>query len=260
MNIQAFMTLLLSIVCSCMQAQVFDANVVLDFEHVSNNKAIIKNDSTLKVAPDERYLVSKLKYYISQICFKGEKVFIDPTPYLIEDGRNQQIRLTIPSGRYERLAFMLGLDSLLHCSGAQSGDLDPLNDMFWTWNNGYVIFKLEGKYFSSEGRSGKLEHHLGGYREDQKISQAIELKFPEPVVSVEPAVFEVPVPAVEPVSGEAPTVDESVSFFVSLLSDVLNVSGSITINEVPASIVSISLAVKFSNHLFADCASMFEYK
>jgi len=182
MNIQAFMTLLLSIVCSCMQAQVFDANVVLDFEHVSNNKAIIKNDSTLKVAPDERYLVSKLKYYISQICFKGEKVFIDPTPYLIEDGRNQQIRLTIPSGRYERLAFMLGLDSLLHCSGAQSGDLDPLNDMFWTWNNGYVIFKLEGKYFSSGGRSGKLEHHLGGYREDQKISQAIELKFPEPLI------------------------------------------------------------------------------
>ena len=34
---------------------------------------------------------------------------------------------------------------------------------------------------------------------------------PEPVVSVEPAVFEVPVPAVEPVSVEAPTVDASVS-------------------------------------------------
>lgn len=59
---------------------------------------------------------------------------------------------------------------------------------------------------------------------------------PEPVVSVEPAVFEVPVPAVEPVSVEAPTVDESVSPKVTVES---------VIGQMP-----LSRRFEFSNILF----------
>ena len=59
---------------------------------------------------------------------------------------------------------------------------------------------------------------------------------PEPVVSVEPAVFEVPVPAVEPVSVEAPTVDASVSPKVTVES---------VIGQMP-----LSRRFEFSNILF----------
>jgi len=59
---------------------------------------------------------------------------------------------------------------------------------------------------------------------------------PEPVVSVEPAVFEVPVPAVEPVSAEAPTVDASVSPKVTVES---------VIGQMP-----LSRRFEFSNILF----------
>lgn len=59
---------------------------------------------------------------------------------------------------------------------------------------------------------------------------------PEPVVSVEPAVFEVPVPAVEPVSVEAPTVDASVSPKVTV---------ELVIGEMP-----LSRRFEFSNILF----------
>jgi hypothetical protein len=59
---------------------------------------------------------------------------------------------------------------------------------------------------------------------------------PEPVVSVEPAVFEVPVPAVEPVSVEAPTVDESVSPKVTV---------ELVIGQMP-----LSRRFEFSNILF----------
>lgn len=59
---------------------------------------------------------------------------------------------------------------------------------------------------------------------------------PEPVVSVEPAVFEVPVPAVEPVSVEAPTVDASVSPKVTV---------ELVIGQMP-----LSRRFEFSNILF----------
>jgi hypothetical protein len=59
---------------------------------------------------------------------------------------------------------------------------------------------------------------------------------PEPVVSVEPAVFEIPVPAVEPVSVEAPTVDASVSPKVTVES---------VIGQMP-----LSRRFEFSNILF----------
>jgi hypothetical protein len=164
-----------------MQAQVSNASITLEFEHFANNGILHKYDSTLKGPGNEKYLVSKLKYYISHISLKGAEVHTDLTPRLIEVGKNQQVHLSVPPGHYEHLEFMLGLDSLLHCSGAQSGDLDPLYDMFWTWNSGYVIFKLEGRYFSPDGKSGRLEHHLGGYREDQQISKMIDFKLPEPL-------------------------------------------------------------------------------
>jgi hypothetical protein len=68
-----------------------------------------------------------------------------------------------------------------------------------------------------------------------EIPAVIEV-FPEPVVSVEPTVFEVPVPAVEPVSVEAPTVDASVSPKVTLES---------VIGQMP-----LSRRFEFSNILF----------
>ena len=37
----------------------------------------------------------------------------------------------------------LGVDSLRNVTGVQTGALDPAMDMYWTWNTGYVMAKLE---------------------------------------------------------------------------------------------------------------------
>ena len=50
----------------------------------------------------------------------------------------------MPAGNYNSLSFLLGVDSMHNVSGAQTGALDPANDMFWTWNSGYVMAKMEG--------------------------------------------------------------------------------------------------------------------
>ena len=50
---------------------------------------------------------------------------------------------TIPAS-FNRIAFTIGVDSIRNVSGAQTGALDPANGMFWTWNSGYIMAKLEG--------------------------------------------------------------------------------------------------------------------
>ena len=54
------------------------------------------------------------------------------------------LNLYLPEGDYTELQFLLGVDSLHNVSGAQTDDLDPAKDMFWTWNSGYVMAKMEG--------------------------------------------------------------------------------------------------------------------
>jgi len=36
--------------------------------------------------------------------------------------------------------------------------------MFWTWNSGYIFFKLEGNSPVSTQPNGKIEYHIGGFQ------------------------------------------------------------------------------------------------
>ena len=51
------------------------------------------------------------------------------------------------------------------------GDLDPVHGMYWTWQSGYIQFKLEGLLRDSAGER-KLELHLGGFEGENKTSMA----------------------------------------------------------------------------------------
>ena len=50
-------------------------------------------------------------------------------------------------------------------------DLVPTNNMYWTWQSGYINFKLEG-YF--ENRIYR-EYHLGGYAFPNNCLQSITI-------------------------------------------------------------------------------------
>ena len=80
--------------------------------------------------------------------------------------------------RYNRISFTIGVDSARNVSGAQTGALDPLNGMFWTWNSGYVMAKLEGKSSVSSLVNNKMEYHIGGFRGDSSVLRKPVLLFP----------------------------------------------------------------------------------
>jgi hypothetical protein len=155
-------------------------NIVVQFENIANGKKIVLNDSVYTNTFDEKYTVSKLKYYVSNISLMlDRKFYYQKKVNLVDVSKKDSIVLSGAFTHIWKINFTIGVDSILNCSGAQAGALDPLNDMFWTWNSGYVNFKLEGKSENSTAVNKKIEQHIGGYKTPYKTMQTISLALPQ---------------------------------------------------------------------------------
>ena len=74
------------------------------------------------------------------------------------------------------LACDLGVDKKHNTSGANSGDLDPVNGMFWSWQSGYINFKIEGVSPSCDTRKNKFQFHIGGYQTPHQTKRQLSFK------------------------------------------------------------------------------------
>lgn len=140
-------------------------------------------DSTDYTNPfSETYRVRKFKYYISNVAVAfPDGIYKEIDSYhLIDESKTSSLSFIFSAdpNRYHSLMFMLGVDSLKNVSGAQTGPLDPLNDMFWTWNSGYVMAKLEGSSPQSKVVNNKVEFHIGGFSGEDNVLKKILLNFP----------------------------------------------------------------------------------
>ncbi len=149
------------------------------FINTANGKQITLRDSIYSNYFGEQYHINKLKYYVSNIILSGKQIVKNPGNYYLVNAASDDnsIELTIPTGNYNDLQFLLGVDSIRNCSGAQTGALDPMNDMFWTWNSGYVMFKLEGNSTASAADLQRIEHHIGGYKGANNVTTKISFSF-----------------------------------------------------------------------------------
>lgn len=148
--------------------------------HTANGKPVELNSTTYTANNGEEYTIKKLRYYFSNFMLKGNPVQEEMNNYqLIDHARKTTFSIPVLPGQYTRIEWLLGIDSLRHCSGAQEGALDPMNDMFWTWNTGYVVFKLEGTSAASTADRNRIEHHIGGFRFGQNVSTPLAFDFPQ---------------------------------------------------------------------------------
>ena len=94
------------------------------------------------------------------------------------DSSASYIQLSIPSSVYDRITFILGVDSISNVSGAQTGTLDPAKGMFWTWSTGYIMAKLEGNSPVAATPDHVIEYHIGGFKGTENVLRKISLTFP----------------------------------------------------------------------------------
>jgi hypothetical protein len=118
----------------------------------------------------EAYTVNKFQYYISNVKMHKLDNSIQQNEaesyHLINiaDANTQNFSYQINDNEFDAITFYIGVDSLRNVSGAQSGALDPLNGMFWTWNTGYIMAKLEGSSPVSTSPNNAITHHIGGFK------------------------------------------------------------------------------------------------
>jgi hypothetical protein len=162
-----------------------NASIVIHFKAVVNGEPFISGKKYINVF-DEPFSIEKFKFYFCKPAFtnavthtgtpinKNEYFLIDFT-----DSITCSIKLAVRPGKYSKLVFQLGVDSIQNVSGAQTGALDPAKGMFWTWNSGYVMAKLEGSSPVSNQPIHAIAYHIGGFREPNNTVRTITLPFPQ---------------------------------------------------------------------------------
>lgn len=150
--------------------------ITVKFIHTANGRPL-EQESIYTNPFGENYSVSRLKYYVSNFTLieQNEKEKTAKNINLVNAFENDSIQIETSPGTKLTASFVLGVDSIYNCSGAQSGALDPLNGMFWTWNTGYIFFKLEGISAASKAEGQRIEHHIGGYAGPNKAIRSITI-------------------------------------------------------------------------------------
>jgi hypothetical protein len=159
-----------------------DGNLNLTIEHffdtinfVLNNQYILDNGNKISI--------STYKYYISNIKLTAEdgSSFSETESYhLINAEQSGTCNFNIskvPFKKYTSISFIIGVDSTRNVSGAQSGALDPALGMFWTWNTGYIMAKLEGISQQSTAPGNSVAFHIGGFKGNFNALKQVSISF-----------------------------------------------------------------------------------
>ncbi|MBL7890661.1 MAG: hypothetical protein JNL24_14005 [Bacteroidia bacterium] len=142
--------------------------------NVSDSGATINTTSDLKI--------NVLKYYVSHIRLysNGTLVAQDPAlAHLIDASDTSSSTCIIPVHKnvvYDEIRFDLGIDSTTNVSGVLGGDLDPTKGMYWTWQSGYINFKLEGNAQQCTNSKKEFIFHIGGYAHPYGCIREVSLK------------------------------------------------------------------------------------
>jgi len=142
--------------------------IIVEFEKM-NLKMEGKFQFNLKKTPldyvDSLLHVELLKCYVGHIeilDINRQVIGKDSVSYRLLDFSNRSslnFSLPINTHRASYIRLTLGVDSVTNAAGVHCCALDPANGMYWSWQSGYIQFKLEGKEKDGE----PLNLHLGGF-------------------------------------------------------------------------------------------------
>lgn len=149
-------------------------------------KELLKLDTNVSynLTNGDKFSVSTYNYYLSNFVFidQNGNRFAEPESYHLAIASNpESLKFTIqnvPFGNYKSVEFLIGVDSIRNFSGAQTGALDPIYGMIWSWSTGYIMAKMEG--FSPQSTAGNkmLSFHIAGFKGEYNTIQQVKILLP----------------------------------------------------------------------------------
>lgn len=177
------LTMLFLTCIACKKEKQEQGNIQVSFKSVVNGAPLVLNTGSYTNANGETFNVTTFKYYISNISLikmDNSQLRIPDTYFLVDESAaaSKTISFKAPAGEYRGITFKIGVDSVRNVSGAQTGALDPVNGMFWSWNSGYIMAKMEGTSPASAEAGHALTFHIGGFKGNFNAVQDVELISP----------------------------------------------------------------------------------
>ena len=148
---------------------------------IYGNKIVSLKDQIFSVNSKDSLKIETVKFYLTSIQLLNEKKIIyseNNSFHLIDLSIPSSLSFSLPfetSSTFDEINFNLGIDSLTNSGGAQGGDLDPTKGMYWTWQSGYINFKIEGTSLRCNTRNHEFNFHLGGFAFPFNAIQKINL-------------------------------------------------------------------------------------
>lgn len=160
------------------------------FENSFGNEELVLNTGSYKNAQNEQITITEFNYWITNIKLvrTDGSEYVEPESYRLLWGNKLSSHhfhvANVPAGTYKAVKFMIGVDVPRNTTGAQTGDLDPVNckGMYWDWNTGYIQAKMEGTSEQSSAADKRIMYHIGGVQKDKETPRNVELAFSQNIV------------------------------------------------------------------------------
>lgn len=150
----------------------------LVFNITANNKTL-QPGGTYTNPFGEAYTVQKFRFYVSQIELQdttSTQTQLFPDSYFLVDAgdtASQTITIPVKVDHLTGITFLIGVDSTANVSGTQQDALDPANGMFWTWNTGYIMMKLQATSPAAKVPANAFTFDVGGYKPGENSTRKI---------------------------------------------------------------------------------------
>lgn len=123
---------------------------------------IFKQELTSDSLRNNQFQLTHLSFYIGHVELLNDNKSVAQLSdyYLIDLTDSTKNKLNFPLASdlvFNRMRFQIGIDSSVIENGVMSRDLDPMNGHFWSWQSGYIHFKLEGEFLDKP-----ITYHIGG--------------------------------------------------------------------------------------------------
>ncbi len=162
------------------------AKVKIELFNMVGASSLNMGNQWYKNEHNDSFEVTTFNYYISNIKLNSASTIYaeDYSYHLVQQSVSSSHSFDlsgVPYGIYTGITFTIGVDSAHNVSGTQSGALDPINGMFWSWTTGYVMLKFEGVSPRSTEANYAITLHSGGFSGVNNVLRTVTLNFPTPI-------------------------------------------------------------------------------
>ena len=160
----------------------------INFRPVVKNIALQLNTKAYFIHSQDSIFITTFKMYVGKIVLNDDELrekIVDENYHLLNVENVESMKIDLKNLSLKKISsidFFVGVDSIENMKGALDGDLDVSNAMYWTWNSGFINFKLEGHSPICKSIHHAFEFHIGGFKHPNNTIRKIHLQLKNPII------------------------------------------------------------------------------